>query len=156
MFKNILIALDGSELAEQALPMARDLARPSNANIHLIQVVSRQPEFEAVRGGEQYGIQAMELERDLAHRLVESQIARAKAYLDGVAGQLKSEGFEAEATIGEGATVENIVGYSREHSVDLVVMSSHGYGGIKRLLLGSVTDGVIRSCEAPVLVLPCS
>lgn len=156
MFKNILIALDGSELAEQALPMARDLARTSNANIHLIQVVSRQPEFEAVRGGEQYSIQAIELDRDLAHRLVESQIARAKAYLDGVAGQLKSEGFEAEATIREGATVENIVGYSREHGVDLVVMSSHGYGGVKRLLLGSVTDGVIRSCEAPVLVLPCS
>ena len=38
MFTNILVALDGSELAEQALPMARDLARPSNANIHLIQV----------------------------------------------------------------------------------------------------------------------
>ncbi len=47
MFKHILVALDGSGLAEQALPMAQDLARSSNATIHLIQVISRQPELEA-------------------------------------------------------------------------------------------------------------
>ncbi|MFQ6028129.1 MAG: universal stress protein [Dehalococcoidia bacterium] len=156
MFTNILVALDGSELAEQALPVARDLAGSSNATIHLIQVVSRQPELEAARGGGDFGIQAIELERDLAHQLVEARISRAKTYLEGIAVQLQSEGFQAETTIGEGAAAENIVNYSREHGIDLVVMSSHGHGGVKRLLLGSVTDGVIRSCEAPVLVLPCS
>ncbi len=66
MFKNVLVALDGSELAEQALSMAQDLARSSNATIHLIQVVSRQPELEAARGGDT-SIQAVELTRDLAH-----------------------------------------------------------------------------------------
>ncbi len=50
MFTNILVALDGSELAEKALPMAQDLARFSNAAIHLIQVISRQPELQAARG----------------------------------------------------------------------------------------------------------
>ena len=155
MFKNILVALDGSELAEQALPLAQDLARSSNATIHLIQVVSRQPELEAARGGDT-SIQAVELTRDLAHQLVEGRLSQGKEYLEGIAGQLKSEGFEAETAIQEGAAVENIVDYSKEHGIDLVVMSSHGYGGIKRLLLGSVTDRVIRSCEVPVLVLPCS
>ncbi len=155
MFTNILVPLDGSELAEQALPMARDLARPSNANIHLIQVVSRQPELAAARGGDT-SIQAVELTRDLAHQLVEARLSRGKEYLEGTAGQLKSEGFEAETAIREGAAVENIVDYSKEHGIDLVVMSSHGYSGIKRLLLGSVTDRVIRSCEVPVLVMPCS
>ena len=43
MFKHILVALDGSGLAERALPMAQDLARSSSATIHLIQVISRQP-----------------------------------------------------------------------------------------------------------------
>ena len=51
MFTQILVALDGSELAEKALPMAQDLARSSNAAIHLIQVISRQPELQAARGG---------------------------------------------------------------------------------------------------------
>jgi nucleotide-binding universal stress UspA family protein len=56
----------------------------------------------------------------------------------------------------EGAADENIIDYVKEHEIDLVVMSTHGYGGVKRLLLGSVTDRVIRSCKVPVLVLPCS
>ncbi|MFB3093273.1 MAG: universal stress protein [Dehalococcoidia bacterium] len=49
-----------------------------------------------------------------------------------------------------------MVNYAREHGIDLVVMSTHGFGGLKRLLVGSVTDRVIRSCEVPVLVVPCS
>ena len=56
----------------------------------------------------------------------------------------------------EGGAAEKIVNYTREHGIDLVVMSTHGFGGLKRLLLGSVTDRVIRSCEVPVLVVPCS
>ena len=156
MFTQILVALDGSELAEQALPVARDIARSSNATIHLIQVVSRQPEFEAARAGGDFNLQAVELDRDLAHQLVEARISRGKEYLEGIASQLKSEGVEAETALQEGAAVENIVDYSKEHGIDLVVMSTHGYGGIKRLLLGSVTDRVIRSCQVPVLVLPCS
>ncbi len=156
MFKHILVALDGSELAEQALPMAQDLASSSNATIHLVQVISRQPELRAARGGGDYSLQAVEMDRDLAHQLVEARLSRGKEYLEGIAGQLKSAGIEAETAIREGAADENIVDYSREHGIDLVVMSTHGYGGVKRLLLGSVTDRVIRSCEVPVLVLPCS
>ena len=155
MFAHILIALDGSELAEQALPMAKDLARSSNATIHLIQAVSRQPELEAARGGDS-SIQAVEITRDLAHQLVEARLSRGNQYLEGIAGQLKSEGFAAETAIREGAAVENIIDYSKENGIDLVVMSTHGHGGVRRLLMGSVTDRVIRSCEVPVLVLPCS
>ena len=156
MFKHILVALDGSELAEQALPTAQDLARSSNATIHLIQVISRQPELEARRSSGDINPQLAELSRDLAHRLIESKLSRGQEYLEGVLAQLKSAGIEAETAILEGAADENIIGYSREHGIDLVVMSTHGYGGVKRLLLGSVTDRVIRSCQVPVLVLPCS
>ena len=156
MFTHILVPLDGSELAEKALPMARYLASSSGATIHLIEVVTRQPELEAARGGGDFGVQASEMARDLAHQLVESRLAWGKEYLEGIADQLKSEGVEAKTAIKEGAAVENIVDYAREHGIDLVVMSTHGYGGFKRLLMGSVTDGVIRSCEAPVLVQPCS
>ena len=152
MFTHILVALDGSELAEQALPMARDLARSSDTTIHLIQAISRQPELEAARG--EGSVQALEITRDLAHQLVEARLARGKEYLEGIAGQLKSEGFEAETAIKEGAAVENIISYSRDHGVDLVVMSTRGHGGVKRLLMGSVTDRVIRSSEVPVLVYP--
>ncbi len=156
MFTHILVALDGSGLAEQALPMAENLARSSSATIHLIQVVSRQPESEAGRGFGDSSPQVAEMARDLAHQLVEGRLSRGKEYLEGIAGRLKNSGVTVETALREGAADENIVGYSREHGIDLVVMSSHGYGGVKRLLLGSVADRVIRSCEVPVLVLPCS
>ncbi len=156
MFTNILVALDGSELAEQALPMAQDLARSSNAAIHLIQVISRQPELQAARGGGDYSLQAVEMDRDLARRLIETRLTSGQEYLDRVAAELTNADLKVETAILEGAVGENIVDYSREHGVDLIVISTHGYGGVKRLLLGSVTDRVIRSCEVPVLVVPCS
>ncbi len=156
MFTHILVALDGSELAEKALPVARDLANTSNGTIHLIQAVSRQPEFEAAHGGGDYSLQAVEMDLDLARQLVEGRLSRGKEYLEGIASQLKKAELKVETTILEGAADEQIISYSRGHGVDLIVISTHGYGGVKRLLLGSVTDRVIRSCEVPVLVFPCS
>ena len=156
MLTKILVALDGSELAERALPVAQDLAGLSGASIHLIQVVSRQPEAEASRSVKSDGPISSELEQGLARQLVESRIMRGKGYLERVEAQVKIEGLQVESALLEGAPEEKIVEYSREHGIDLVVIGSHGYGGVKRLLLGSVTDRVIRSCEVPVLVVPCS
>ncbi len=155
MFTQILVALDGSELAEKALPVAKNLANSSGGTLHLVQAVSRQPEFQAAHGGE-VSPQLAELSRDLARQLIETRLTGGQEYLDRVAAELTNTGLKVETTILEGAADEQIISYSREHGVDLIVISTHGYGGVKRLLLGSVTDRVIRSCEFPVLVLPCS
>ncbi len=154
MFTEILVPLDGSELGEKALPLAQSISQSSNATIHLVQVVSRLPELEAGRAGD--SIQIAELERDYARRLVEGRITRGKEYVGRVAAQLEKAGIKVATSMLEGGAADNIVNYTREHGIDLVVMSTHGFGGIKRLLLGSVTDRVIRSCEVPVLVVPCS
>ena len=156
MFDHILVPLVGSGLSEQALPMAQKLARSSKATIHLIQVISRQAELEASHSSGDYSLQLSEMGRDLARRLIEDRLSRGKEYLERVAATVKDGGVEVQTAIREGAADENIVIYTKEHGVDLVVMSTHGYGGVKRLLLGSVTDRVIRSCEVPVLVMPCS
>ena len=154
MFTRVLVPLDGSELAERALPVAQSIAQSSNATIHPVQVVSRLPELEAGRAGS--SILVAELEIDAARRLVEGRVARGKEYLGGVAARLEKAGIEVTTAMLEGGAVENIVNYTKEHGIDLVVMSTHGYGGLRRLFLGSVTDRVIRSCEVPVLVAPCS
>ena len=156
MFTNILVPLDGSTLAELAVPKAQTLARSFNATVHLIHVVSRSPEAEALRGSGDGSVQQMEIERDMARQLVESRLTRGREYLERAASQLSSAGVEAKMAVLEGAAPENIISYSKEHGIDLIVMSTRGYGGVKRLLLGSTTDQVIRSCETPVLVLPCS
>ena len=154
MFTKILVPLDASELAERALPLAQGISESSNAAIHVLRVVSRLPELEVGRAGP--SIRVAELEIDLARQLVASRVTRGKEYVDRVAAQLEKAGIEVATAMLEGDAAENIVNYTRENGIDLVVMTTHGYGGLKRLFLGSVTDRVIRSCEAPVLVVPCS
>ncbi len=154
MFSNILVPLDGSELGEKVLPIARELAQLTGATTHLLQVISRQPELEAARGRGGESIQALEMERDAARRLVEARTNRGKKLLEDLAAQLQNEGIKVTTALREGPADVNIVDYAKEADIDLIVMSAHGHGGLKRLILGSVTDRVIRSGETSVLVLP--
>ena len=155
MFTRILVPLDGSELAERALPLAQSITQSSNgADIHHVQAVSRLPELEAGRTGN--SIHVAELERDAAYQLVEGRLTRGRSTLAVLRLSSRRQGSRFATAMLEGDAAENIVNYTREHGIDLVATSTHGYGGLKRLFLGSVTDRVIRSCEAPVLVVPCS
>ncbi len=156
MFARILVPLDGSKLSERALPIAQNLAQSSDATVHLIHMVSREHELGAGRGIE--SVQAAGLEMDMARRLTESRLYRGRMYLEQKGSQLSGAGIkiEPEFAVKAGEPAQNIIDYVKEHSISLVVMTTHGHGGIRRLLLGSVTDRVIRSCEVPVLVVPCS
>ena len=156
MFSDILVPLDGSELSERALPMAQKLAQSSEATVHLIHMVSLEHELGAGRGIE--SVQAAEMELDMARRLTESRLHRGRTYLEEKGSQLSGSGIKVETdfAVKAGDPAENIIDYVKEHSISLVVMTTHGHGGVRRLLVGSVTDRVIRSCEVPVLVVPCS
>ena len=156
MFTNILVPLDGSELGEKALRKAENLARIHNASLHLIHVVPLQPELEGARRGLFAVISAQAAEHQVreARHLLEDRIASGKEYLERLAVHLRDTGLKVTAAVEEGAVAEKIIEYAKEHDIDLVMMSTNGYGGIKRRLLGSVTDRVIRASETPVLVLP--
>ena len=156
MFSKILVPLDGSDLGERALRTAESLARIHAAVIHLIHVIPWQPELEGAKRGFIAAIsaQAAEHQQREAHHLREDRIASGKEYLTQLAARLRDAGLKVETAIVEGAVADKILEYAKDHGVDLVAMSTHGYGGIKRRLLGSVTDHVIRSSGTPVLVLP--
>ncbi len=156
MFNDILVPLDGSELSERALPMAQNLAQSYDATVHLIHVISRENEYSAARGAE--SIMVTELEMETVRRLNEDRLNRGRKYVDQVGSQLSGAGVKVESqdAIKEGDAAQNIVDHVKDHHINLVVMSTHGHGGVRRLLMGSVTDRVIRSCEAPVLVVPCT
>ena len=156
LFSNILVPLDGSDLGEKALRTAESLARIHSAVIHLIHVVPRQPELEGAKRGFIAAIsaQAAEHQQREARHLLEDRIASGKEYLEQLAAHLRGTGLKVETANEEGAVADKIIEYAKDHHIDLVAMSTHGYGGIKHLLLGSVTDRVIRSSETPVLVLP--
>ena len=154
MINDILVPLDGSAMAERAILMAQNLAQSSQATIHLIHMVSQEPEMTAGRG--MGSIQAAEFELDLARQLTETRLNRGQIYLEQKGAQLSHTGIkiEIECAVKAGDPAQNIIDYVKEHSINLVVMSTHGNGEIRRLLLGSVTDRVIRSSEVPVLVVP--
>jgi|SRR5205814_1747036 nucleotide-binding universal stress UspA family protein len=156
MFAQILVPLDGSELSEKALAMAQNLASASGTSLHLLQVISLQPELDARRGIGGESVTVLEMAQDAARRLIEVQTARGKEYLEGLAVQLRRAGIHVTTVIREGAADENIVEYAKEQDIDLIVMSTHGRSGFKRFFVGSVTDRVIRAGETPVLVLPAS
>ncbi len=156
MFSNILVPLDGSEPGEMALRTAESLARIHSASIYLIHVVPWQPELEGAKRGFLAAIsaQAAEHQQREARHLLEDRIASGKVYLERLAAHLRGTGLTVKTAIEEGAVDERIIAYAKQHDIDLITMCTQGYGGIKRRLLGSVTDRVIRASETPVLVLP--
>ena len=117
-------------------------------------MISRHVEIEGSGAGIGMSPGALELERALARNLVEARLSRGKQYLDGIAAQLKTSGLTVKTTLAEGSADENIVDYAKNNDIDLITMSRHGYSGLKRFFMGSVTDRVIRNGDTPVLVLP--
>ena len=139
---HILIPLDGSETAEQAVPVARDLAEPLGASITLLRVTSPL---------------ALQLSSDPAdgYPLADPTSGRRAAVhnLNGVAAPLHRAGLTVDLRVIEQLSpAPAIVDFAATHAVDLVALTTTGGGSIRRVLLGSVADHVIRKGETPVLV----
>jgi nucleotide-binding universal stress UspA family protein len=143
MYKNILVPLDGSELAETALFEAVKVAKLTNAgNLVLLSVV--QVPSVLLAGGME-GI-------DIT-RFQQSQHDKAGKYLSDIESKLSAEGIHIKSEIIEGAAAESIVTYSLTHTIDLIVIATHGYTGMKRLMLGSVALSVLHDSHVPVLLI---
>jgi len=142
-FRRILVPLDGSELAEAMVPWAEGLARLFRVPLSLLSVVST-----PLPVGSPYLPHAGAEQAEHA-----AEAERMEGYLAGVAGRLRESGIEvdAEVLIGRDAA-EGILSHGKRIGADLVALSTHGRGGVTRLVLGSVADKVIRGGEGHVLV----
>jgi nucleotide-binding universal stress UspA family protein len=132
MLWHVLIPLDGSQLAEKSLEMAKRILKP-DGQITLLTSVT-----------------GAELEDDSG----DSTPARMQAYLDKVATNLKLNGFTVNIEVGEGDPGELIVQRAHVLGVEAIVMSTHGRSGLSRLLFGSVTLKVLGETPCPVVVVP--
>lgn len=140
----ILVPLDGSRFAEDALPLALSIARATRRRIQLchVRLLPLWPE-------EVVGLDTAEAMR----RILD---AEGESYLRKVQQRLRSPDVTVEATILPGDVVsagEVLSRYVAEHPVDCVVMATHGLGGVRRAWLGSVADYLIRHLAVPVLLV---
>jgi nucleotide-binding universal stress UspA family protein len=138
--RRIVVPLDGSPLAEAALAPAARLAAAAGARLVLLRVQSW-PVMTTM---------ALPYVPDLGP--VEAELERqAQQYLEGVLGRLPA-GVAADIAVLRGIPTMTLVDYVQENAVDLVVMTTHGRGGVRRLALGSTADRLIR-LGLPVLLI---
>ena len=138
-FRSILVPLDGSSLAEQAIPFAVEIAERARSKVKLVLV--------------HHPLLVMEPGPD--YTKIELAMHKAdREYLRSVTGRLRERlGRALSSAVLEGPVVQTLARYVRELGTDLVVMTTHGRGGIRRAWLGSVTDQLIRTLEVPILVV---
>lgn len=143
MFRHIFVPLDGSARAEQVLPVAAHLARASHGTITLLQVV------DLARDAISYGMGAPYI----THDLIESELSCSKSYLKRLSHSPSLVGIEVQTQTIPGNPAAEIIAHTADPSIDLVVIASHGYTGMKRWFLGSVAEKVAQHSVAPVLIL---
>lgn len=148
VLRSIVVPLDGSVLAEAALPAALELARRFSADLHLVRVVET-PEVYALLGAHGTASVSADLIADVTRQMVES----ASAYLSEVAERLRGEGIRVESHVLEGLAIEQLLAFEREQQPDLVVMATHGRGGLSRVIFGSVAERILREGNAPVMLI---
>ena len=140
MYKRVLIPLDGSASAEQALPHAIAQARHFQAELILLRVVEPFPHARGLSLG------------DL--RRIEQQASTwANEYLERFALDVRQQGIPVQAVIIGGRPHVEIPQYAETNQVDLIVMSTRGQSGLSRWLMGSVADRVVRGATVPVLLV---
>lgn len=139
-FKTILVPLDGSELAEQALPLAERLATATGAELELVRVHVPPTAWDIYTD-------AMTGRPD-----AQDSVPAETAYLEEQAARLRAAGLRVTATMLQGEVAPAIARRMRAVA-DLVVMTTHGRGPFSRLWLGSVADGLLRMLEGPILLV---
>ena len=147
MYKKIMVPLDGSELAECALPHAEEIALKCGADIVLVSVTERVKGYRPV---EEYGSPLGETLVPEAGGKLEKQ---GQKYLDRIAKGLESKGIKVQAEMLMGNPAEELIIYAKTENCDLVIMASHGRSGPSRWTHGSVAEKVIRSNCAPLLMV---
>lgn len=137
-FKKLLVPLDGSRLAEAVLPVAMVFAEGFGATVSLLHVMEREAP-ETIHG---------------EHHLVDA--AEAQAYLEKVADECGCEGVTVELHVHpnlERDVVASVIGHADEFGADLIILATHGSGGMRDILVGSIAQQVLRRGTRPVLLV---
>jgi nucleotide-binding universal stress UspA family protein len=141
MYKRALVPLDGSPVAEAIIPFILDIAGPLDMEVDLLRVV------------EPLAPMVIEGSRHVEVEDIEARRTDAEEYLAPIAVELRNKGVKVESRVRRGNPAEEIVAAARETGADLIAMSTHGRGGLGRLVFGSVAQAVLRHVDMPVFLM---
>jgi len=142
MYQKVLVPLDGSDLAECALSHVRTLIKEGAAKeVTLLNIVK-------------IDIPWAEMDKFDLNALREPVFAASRRYLAEIESRLTSEGIKVKTeSLEANRPAQTIMEYAQKNGMDLIVMSTHGYTGLKKLMLGSIASGVLNESHVPVLLI---
>ena len=148
MYKKVLVPLDGSALAECTLSHVKNLFKDDSVGeVTLLNVVKVDLPW-AVMGSDQYP-KGFDL-----NAIREPLFTASRKYLADIESRLVSEGIKVKTESLEGnRPADTITEYAEKEGMDMIIIGTHGYTGLKKLMLGSVAFGVLHQSHIPVLLI---
>ncbi len=140
--KIILVPVDFSANSAKILKMAADLAKREDAKLHVIHVAER---FDSYTG-----LSIPHISFDVLEKELQESSARK---LDGFIDDSVDESIPHESTVLSGDAADEIVKFGEKIGSDLIVMGTHGYKGLEKVLLGSVAERVVSAAYSPVMTI---
>lgn len=141
----VVVPLDGSPVAAAAIPPATGLARSLGVGVALVTAVDTDRSTSLAR------VYASSFSEELHQKLVKQEATFAGEMLDGVAAEIRKGGIPVSVAVIDGPAAASIADVTQ--SGDLIVMMSHGRGGVQRWLIGSIAEKLVREAPVPVVLL---
>jgi len=141
MYKRALVPLDGSMIAEAIVPFILEVAGPLDMEVALLRAIVPAPPL-VVEGSAHVVVEDVEKLR-----------TDAEEYLAPIAAALRARGVRVTTHVRCGEAVDEILSAAREIGADMIAMTTHGRGGLGRLLFGSIAEAVLRQAEIPVFMM---
>jgi nucleotide-binding universal stress UspA family protein len=150
MFKTIMVCLDGSKLAEQVLPVAVEMAQRNDGKLVLFRTIIEY----ALISPNIPGYSGISVQTGNFAKRLEENLELASSYLDSMSELINKEtGLTVKVDISLGSPGKSIVEYAENNGIDLVVLATHGHGGLERIVFGSNADYVLKRSPFPNLIL---
>jgi nucleotide-binding universal stress UspA family protein len=140
LYRNIVIATDGSENSQRAISCGVEIAKLSGATVHALYVVDTPSIIsETWTAG-----------KEMVHEMI---IREGKKVLSKVKKIIEDSGVEVKEVLLEGYPSEEIINFAENNNMDLILMGTLGKTGLERFLVGSVAENVVRNSKVPVMVI---
>jgi nucleotide-binding universal stress UspA family protein len=148
LYQNIVVPLDASTFAEQALDQASELALSMNVTLHLVSIVPFPHVLPVHIHKEEKESQAL-----MRAALHQAELERRAHYLKFKAESFKEQGIRVQTDVASGHPAEEILRFSAQHEQTLLVMTTHGHSGLRHILLGGAAIKVVQEAHVPVLLM---